>query len=279
MSGKFQHIKFLHYSDTGLVRPNNEDAYSCLPDDGCFFVSDGMGGGSAGEIASQIVEDVIADAVSESANESPGLRKYTVQQAIQKANQKILQYAKERCYEQMGATLALLLLDSWNHRKISICHIGDSRIYRYRDGVLTLLTRDHTVGNEMREKADIPFAVRKMSALSHILTRAIGTSSFAMSEWQETEALPGDFYLLCSDGVSSMLSDADVASVFTHRDSLENIKEELIGRVNKAGAADNFTFILLRIADVLPEDETHAAEEWEESKYLEKISSERIDCE
>ncbi len=277
MNGKFQYIKFVDYSDAGLVRPNNEDAHACLPDDGCFLVSDGMGGGEAGEIASQIVEETIGDALAESADESPGLRKYTVQQAIQKANRKIFQYAKDRGYKQMGATLALLLLDSWNPGKISICHIGDSRIYRYRDGVLTLLTRDHTVGNEM--KANIPLADHKMSAMAHVLTRAIGTGLCALSDWQVMEVSPNDLYLLCSDGVSGMLSDEEIAGVFAAHDSLAAVKSELTERIAAAGAGDNFTFIVLRIANVLPEKETHSPEEWAESDYLEKISNERIGCE
>ena len=101
-------------SDRGLVRKENEDSYAVLPEDGCCIVSDGMGGGSAGEIASQIIVEYLSDAISGTVSDSPGSRKYAIQQAIHGANRKIREYANSHKYAQMGATLALLLLDSWH---------------------------------------------------------------------------------------------------------------------------------------------------------------------
>ena len=146
---RFNHIESFAFSDPGLVRRDNEDVCACLSRDGCFFVSDGMGGAAAGEVASQIVEEYISDAAADTAEDSPGSRKYTIQQALHRANRTIREYARAHSYAQMGATLALLLADSWDPAKAWLCHVGDSRVYVLRNGEFRQLTRDHTVGAEL----------------------------------------------------------------------------------------------------------------------------------
>lgn len=276
----FRFKKYIHYSacsDTGLRRPVNEDSYACLEADGCFLISDGMGGGSAGEIASQIVEDMITESIARSAADSPGLRKYEIQQAIHKANLKIRQYAAKHRFQQMGATLAMLLFDSWNPANACLCHIGDSRIYRFRDGILSQLTCDHTIGNELAQKSNLPLNDHKTSALSHVLTRAVGISANVLPEWQKTELRPGDLFMICSDGVSTMLSNDELQEIFVKNRTLDGIQNSLTAQVKQAGAKDNFTFILCEIGKNIPEAEQHSEDEWQESNYLEKISEERID--
>lgn len=273
----FHYIQYSACSDAGLCRPTNEDAYACLEEDGCFLVSDGMGGGSAGEIASQIVEDMITESIAGSAADSPGLRKYEIQQAIHRANQKIQQYAAEHHFQQMGATLAMMLFDSWMPSKASICHIGDSRIYRFRDGVLSQLTCDHTIGNELAQRSGVRLGDHKTSMLSHVLTRAIGTASNVLPEWLKIELHINDLFMICSDGVSTMLSNDELQRLLIGSSSLEEIKTALVTLLRQAGAKDNFTFILCRIKENIPAGGNHPEEEWQESNYLEKISEERID--
>lgn len=274
---KFHYILTLAFSDAGLCRPVNEDSYACLEAEGCFLVSDGMGGGSAGEIASQIIEDMVSEAITGSADDSPGLRKYEIQQAIHKANQKIQEFAKEHHFQQMGATVAMLLLDSWRPANTYLCHIGDSRIYRFRDDVLEQLTCDHTIGNELAQQSKLPLGDHKTSALSHVLTRAVGTATNILPEWQYVNLQSGDSFMICSDGVSTMLSNNELQKIFTEHKSLEDIKSELISQIEHAGAKDNFTFILCRVETDIPELGIYSDAEWQESNYLEKISEERID--
>lgn len=277
-SEKFHYIDCVACSDQGLVRRNNEDSYACLEQAGCFLISDGMGGGSAGEIASQIVADCISDAVADSAEDSPGGRKYAVQQAIHRANRTIREYAQSHAYAQMGATLALFLPDSWRPDRAWLCHVGDSRIYRFRRGVLQLLTRDHTLGTELSGFSSDPlFADHAKFAVFHLLTRSIGVEGKVIPEWRETESLPGDLFLLCSDGVSTMLTDGEIQQILAAAGEPEKMLAELSARVQAAGARDNYTIILCRIAACLPEPEEHSEEERNENAYLLKIAEERVD--
>lgn len=274
---KFSYIEAAAFTDPGLVREENEDAFACLGAEGCFLVSDGMGGGSAGEIASQIVEESVSDAMVDSGDDSPGGRKYAVQQALHRANQTIQEYARAHSYAQMGATLVLFLADSWDPSRAWLCHVGDSRIYLLREGELSLLTRDHTLGTELEGKKRTVFTDHTKSPLSHILTRSIGVAGKVLPEWREIEVRPDDLFLLCSDGVSTMLSDDEICGELIGSAPLEERISALSAAVREAGAKDNYTIVLCRIAPVLPEPEIHADEEKSESAYLLKISEERID--
>lgn len=277
MSGIFQYIQSVTYSDTGLCRLNNEDSCASLPEAGCFLVSDGMGGGSAGEIASQIVMEYITGGADGTHNDSPGLRKYEIQQAIHKANQKIQIYSAKHHFQQMGATLVLFLADSWNFDNAYLCHVGDSRVYRFRNQKLEQLTRDHSVENEIAQKRNIIPGDHKHSMLAHILTRAIGTSPIVFPDWQETDLQPCDIFMLCSDGVSTMLSGEELQLIFRENKNLDLISNELISQINGAGAKDNFTFILLQIGKEIPSEKNPSEDEYRESDYLKKIAEERIE--
>ena len=277
-SSKFNYIESVAFSDVGLIRTCNQDSVGCLQDVGCFFVSDGMGGGNAGEIASQLVDESVSDRISGSGDDCPGNRKYIIQQALHYANNCIQQYAQQHNYRQMGATLALLLLDSWDARQALICHIGDSRIYRLRNNELNLLTSDHTIGADLSAKtSQNKFTDHRNCAISHILTRAVGTSANIIPEWRLIDICPGDILLICSDGVSTMIPDRVIYENL-HRDlPLHEISSSLSDAVRQAGASDNYSFVICRAAASLPEKEHHTSEDEEENNYLLKISEERID--
>ena len=282
---QFNWIESVSFSDPGLVREENEDSCTVLGEDGCYIVSDGMGGGSDGEIASQIVVETLADAIEGTAQDSPGSRKYAVQQAIHRANRTIRAYSQSHNYAQMGATLVLLLLDPWHPGQALLCHVGDSRIYRFRDGDLRQLTNDHTVGAELalslKKKGGKQDAAMMMdhtnSPFSHVLTRSIGVSDNVLPEWDETTIEPGDLLLLCSDGVTTMLKDEEIEQIFRDNASTEEKRATLSERVLAAGARDNFTMILCQAASSLPPPANPTEEELQESKYLLKIAEERID--
>ncbi len=274
MNPSFAYFQFEAWTDPGYVRSNNEDSYAILPEDGCCLVADGMGGGSAGELASQIVEDRITEAITGTAADSPGLRKCNVQQAILRANREIFEYAKLHNFLQMGSTLALFLADSWNPQNAWLCHVGDSRIYRWRNGELALLTHDHSIGME--------FDKLGIKALEHIptarlLTRAIGVSGAIIPEWTEIDVCPEDRFLLCSDGLTSMCPDSVIAEAFQRNTDSSAVIQQLVRKIQAAGAKDNFTMICCSTASILPamlpQEEDAAAE----NRYLLKTSEERID--
>ena len=284
-AGQYNWIETASFSDPGLVRQENEDSFMDVGQDGCYLVSDGMGGGSDGEIASQIVVETISDSIEGTASDSPGSRKYAVQQAILRANRTIREYSQVHNYAQMGATLVLLLLDPWYPGKALLCHVGDSRIYRFRNGTLRQLTNDHTVGAELalslakkgsRQDGAI-MADHTNSPLSHVLTRSIGVSENVLPEWDETTIEPNDLLLLCSDGVTTMLKDDEIQRIFLENASTEGKKSALSERVLAAGARDNFTMILCQVAASLPAPAIPDEEELQESNYLLKIAEERID--
>ena len=282
---QFNWIEAVSFSDPGLVRRENEDSCTVLGDDGCYIVSDGMGGGSDGEIASQIVVETVSDAIEGSAPDSPGSRKYAVQQAVHRANRTIRAYSQAHNYAQMGATLVVLLLDTWYPGKALLCHVGDSRIYRFRGGELRQLTNDHTVGAELAlslsKKGGKQDAALMMdhtnSPFSHVLTRSIGVSDNVLPEWDEITVEPGDLFLLCSDGVTTMLKDEEIQQIFAENATTEEKRAVLSERVLSAGARDNFTMILCQVGPSLPPAQDPTADELQENNYLLKIAEERID--
>ena len=236
-------------TDRGFVRKANEDSFLERAEDGFFCVSDGMGGGACGALASRwICEtfDAVIDAEQGSAFE---IKQFALVRELQKVNDRIRQYAREHGYRMMGATIALMLVDDADPARALLCHAGDSRIYRLRAGELTLMTRDHTVGNELGRALSENAAGRaadlqnRRNPLTHILTRAIGTELRARPDLTEIEVKRGDRYLLCSDGVHDMLDDAEIQPLLKSAASPAVAVKSLEASVRKAGAGDNYTMV------------------------------------
>lgn len=277
---RFDHISYCVCSETGTVRTNNEDAYLDLPADGVFVVADGMGGGSAGEVASTLLCGKLREMLSGSIEDTPGLRKYNAQQAIHAANDAVCAYAAEHCYSQMGTTLVLLLLDSWNPTKALLCHLGDSRAYRLRQGELIQLTVDHNLGAEMKISTHGIFRRRlnpEEERASRLLTRAVGISRQVLPEWQELEIREGDRLLLCTDGLTTVLEHSDIRKMLCQCVTIEEVVERLRDGIQAAGAMDNFTLLCLELKGPLPPAVTPPPEELEESEYLMRIAEWRND--
>ncbi len=276
------YMRVASVTSPGKLRDRNEDSFSEMLLDGCFLVADGMGGGEAGEIASRILCDEISEVIAGSRNDPPGLRKYNIQQKLHVINRKILTFAEHRGYAQMGTTLALLLFDTWNPRAALTCHIGDSRIYRLRNRKLYALTCDHTIGAELqrttqRRDAKSGFMDHRTNSFSHILTKAVGVSRTLIPEWTPADVSPLDRFLICSDGVTTMLSEPRIEAIINASSSPEDAAADLSDAVLKAGAKDNFTAILLEIHSSLPSSIPHSPEEELENDYIAQISEERID--
>ena len=240
-------------SSCGLVRKENQDNLLSLPDAGFFCVADGMGGGKGGALASQWVCEELSTAVQTGLPHAMDAdsRIQVMDKALQEANSRIRAHAREHGFRSMGSTVALLVFDPQDWLHPTLAHAGDSRIYRLRRGGLHLLTKDHTVGGELsrktisrREAEDIG---SRSNPLSHILTRAVGTEFKVRPEWQTIDVKPGDRFLLCTDGVHDMLTDAEIMAALRGRRSPEDIAHRLERGIVSAGAGDNYSFIYIEV--------------------------------
>ena len=232
-------------SETGLVRKDNQDSVFVDGAKSVFCVADGMGGGSEGATASRFVCEEIAKTVDA---ETFSERLKATDAAIAAANDRIRAYARERDFKQMGSTAAVLLLDSSNSRRAAICHVGDSRIYRIRRCRADLLTNDHTVGGQLGDltKGVLSAGFKsRTNPLAHVLTRAIGSADKVEGEWRKIDIESGDRFLVCSDGVHDVVSDARIGSMISGSDDLAMASRNLTDEIVRGGAPDNFSYVMI----------------------------------
>ena len=232
----------ISHSAVGLVRTNNEDHLLVAPELGVYCVADGMGGGADGEKASQIVCAEIAMLVKCQKPEF-AVRMEAACTAVVAANESILDYSKRMGFDQMGTTVSMMMIDPEKPSQAAICHVGDSRIYRFRNRRAEPLTRDHSVAVELGDRLGADFTSRS-NPLAHVLTRAVGTSEKVCPDWKKITIEAGDRYLFCTDGVHDVVSDGRLEDLLVGL-SLEEAKKALITEVAKCGAPDNFSFIIL----------------------------------
>lgn len=231
-------------SDVGLVRKENQDAFICRPDDGLFCVADGMGGGCDGALASGWTRDLLGE-VPMPQFSVDGCRG-AFGAALQRANERIRAHARSMGFQMMGTTVAILYLNPRRPDVGLVCHAGDSRVYRLREGRLDALTSDHTVGNAMSRNTFSAEQARALASrrnpLAHVLTRSVGTELRVNPEWKRIRAFPGDRYLLCSDGVHDMLAD-DFLRRALAKPTPERAVAKIAEAVRRRGAADNYTIV------------------------------------
>ena len=242
-----QRLAAVSQSETGLVRPNNEDhLYVSLPRR-VFCVADGMGGGAEGERASEIVCAAVRQMMA-ACGESFDARVAAACQAIEEANDYIFAYAHERGYARMGSTAVVLVFDVADLRRVAVIHVGDSRLYRIRGGLAEALTRDHSVGFALGDVAGARAEQFRDRAnpLAHVLTRAIGSDESVRCTVTETDARVGDRFVLCTDGVHDVISNARLA-IFAGGGTLDAARERLSAEVVKCGAPDNYSFVLVSV--------------------------------
>jgi serine/threonine protein phosphatase PrpC len=233
-------------TDQGKKRKHNEDAFVVLPSHSLFAIADGMGGYAAGEVASQMAMDVLRDSFEREhfgGAPIPGLprRGDELVRAIQTANQAILTQARENeAQAGMGTTLVAARFAP-NRKRVYIAHVGDSRLYRLRDGRLEQLTTDHTLGAA---------GVTGPSAAK--LSRAVGVFDDVEVDLNIDEPRLGDHYVLCSDGLFKMVPDDKICSIIYGADTIEHAVDELIREANSRGGKDNVSVILVRVDE--PDD-------------------------
>ena len=227
----------------GLVRSSNQDAlrYGTLDNGGSYaVVCDGMGGANGGNIASNIAVDIIAgriiDGYANGATPRPDL---LLASAMAAANIEIFDKAKSDAqYEGMGTTVVAVIVFG---KDAYISHVGDSRVYLYRDSALQQITRDHSVVQEMIESGQLTEEQARSHPRKHFITRALGVSAMEEGEFDELELEPNDRILLCTDGLTNMVDDAALAELFGENADVDKlIKSALDG-----GGTDNITTVLM----------------------------------
>ncbi len=248
-------------TDEGLVREHNEDSIGSDAELGLLVLADGMGGHKGGEVASAIAVDSILQELREklpditpgSTDENTGysLESMAVESAIKHANLKIYEAAQQNSkYEGMGTTVVVLL---FYDNRISVAHVGDSRLYRMREELLEQLTRDHTL---LQELVDRGFYTRKEANESlnkNLVTRAVGVNPDVDVDLLEDVTLIGDTYLLCSDGLTDMIPDDLIADIqLNYQDNIEKITRELIKQAKDHGGKDNVSVMLARVLKEFP---------------------------
>ncbi len=254
-------IDFGELSDTGRVREHNEDMIGVTPDIGLMVLADGMGGYNAGEVASGIAVQIVTDLASDGANrEDPadidphsGLMRQSIvlRDAIYRSNKIIYQTAQSQTHcEGMGTTIvACMFCDD----KVSIAHVGDSRGYRLRDGQLEQITADHSLLQELVDRGFYSEEEAQRSTNRNYVTRALGVEPTVEVEVHEHEVLPGDIYLLCSDGLSDMVEDDDIhLTISTFNASLEVVGQQLVDLANDHGGRDNISVMLAQVNEPFP---------------------------
>ncbi|HWF35879.1 MAG TPA: Stp1/IreP family PP2C-type Ser/Thr phosphatase [Solirubrobacteraceae bacterium] len=226
---------------TGLQRRENEDSVLASPP--VFVVADGMGGAQAGEVASRIAVDAFAEGLPEDG--SPEERLAAVALTANKRIYDVSRTESERAG--MGTTLTAAYL---GENDLAIAHVGDSRAYLFRDGELTRLTQDHSLMAELIRRGKLTEEEAADHPQRSIITRALGPEPEVTVDTWTYPVRAADVILLCSDGLTSMIPEAQVADILRSADSLERAAQALIDEANRAGGRDNITVILFRLEEV-----------------------------
>ena len=244
-------------TDPGMVRSHNEDSIGTDAEIGLAVLADGMGGYNAGEVASGIAVAMLTTEMKQAleshdphALDSSGetLAEKFVRENSAKANAAIYQTAKSQPqYSGMGTTLVVALFFD---NRMTVGHIGDSRLYRLRQDVFEQVTRDHSLLQEQIDSGMITKEQARYSQNKNLVTRAVGIDPDVETEIHTYSVQPGDIYLLCSDGLSDMVQDEDIHSTLsTLQSNLPLAAQQLVQLANDCGGRDNISVILVRIRE------------------------------
>lgn len=239
-------------TDVGLKRTNNEDNLIMVPAQGLYVLADGMGGHASGEVASTMCVNHVAKFICETAKQ-PGFEfpykpksdlSYEgnlLSNAIQYASERIfIQSCKDRAMEGMGTTVTAIY--NAPHGLV-LAHVGDSRIYRIRKGHITQMSRDHSLLNHLIDKGELKPEDAKNFAQKNVILRALGLKDYVDVEVHEVPREQGDIYVMCSDGLSDLVSEDNICKTVTQASNLDDACDKLIGLALKAGGKDNVTVV------------------------------------
>lgn len=256
-------IEIVCQTDVGQVRDHNEDYVSSDDQLGLAILADGMGGLNAGEVASSMSVHLLMDElrdyiggnteIEHDLNDN-GLppKARVLERAIEKANSSVFHVSKTQpnC-EGMGTTI---IASMFYDNKVSIGHIGDSRVYRFRDSKIEQVTKDHSFVQELIDKGLYTEAEAKASNKKNVVTRALGVAPKVEPEVHEHKVKIGDILLLCSDGLTDLVPDSDIEKTFMAlSDNLAATANQLVELANACGGRDNISVILIRIKKSYPD--------------------------
>ncbi len=247
-------IRYAAKTDVGMKRTHNEDYFSLMEDEQLFIVADGMGGHSSGEVASRLAAETVSEFYQRTKDED-ATWPYKMDRSlsyienrlvcgIKLANFKIYEAAsKDIRFKGMGTTIVTCLI---NGDKIYIAHVGDSRCYRLRGGGFEQVTRDHSLLEDYKDaKPDMTAEEERNFPHKNVITRALGMRDTVQVDIRTDEVMDGDMYLLCSDGLSGMISDEHMKQILSTSEDLEKAVAELVDQANRAGGTDNITTLVL----------------------------------
>jgi PPM family protein phosphatase len=227
-------------TDVGRQRHSNEDNFYDQPP--LFAVADGMGGAQAGEVASEMAIEEFVQARDTAA---PAERQ--LEQIAKAANRKIWDMAQaDSRHAGMGTTLTAAMLEG---QHVAVGHVGDSRLYLFRDGRIERLTRDHSMVEEFVRQGKLTPEQAEKHPQRSVITRALGPEGDVEVDTFRVPAREGDVFLLCSDGLSGMVSDGDLAAIIGAGEPLDSTAKTLVEAANAEGGRDNITAVLFRLAD------------------------------
>ena len=260
-------------TDPGRRRRHNEDAYVCEPP--LFAVADGIGGAQAGEVASGLAAAALRDGSGDGDGDARG----RVDALVQEANRRVYQrQAADDSVSGMGTTMTAALVEG-DH--VWIGHVGDSRAYRIRDGSLEQLTEDHSLVAELVRSGKLSPEEAEDHPQRSIVTRALGTDPDVDVDTFQIEAKPGDLFLLCSDGLTTMVDGATILrEIERNRDDLHAAAKALVRAANRGGGEDNITVVFFEIAGdedlagrtlSLPPEQQGTATESDDAETLDEV--------
>ncbi|RLB55773.1 MAG: Stp1/IreP family PP2C-type Ser/Thr phosphatase [Deltaproteobacteria bacterium] len=251
-------------SDVGRHREHNEDAFCILPEYELFIVADGMGGHKAGDVASKLATHAIASFFEATSSEDAtwpfhfdphlSVEENRLITGIKVANKRIFEASTRDAEVQgMGTTVVGVLFSKANN-KIYVAHVGDSRCYRIRDGEITQITRDHSLVNDYLLVMPDMTQEQRDELPKNVITRALGMHDTVVVDLVPEQPVPGDFYVLCSDGLNGMITDEEIKQSVLDGADVTAGARTLVERANAAGGEDNITVVVVKIqasADVL----------------------------
>lgn len=248
-------IEVAGQTDVGRKRAHNEDNYAILGEYGLYLVADGMGGHASGEVASQLAVDTMREFFATTQDDpdktwpykmdrSRGYEENRLVTGIKLSNLRIYEAARQNPGQRgMGTTIVAMCVTM---EGMYLAHVGDSRIYRLRDGVLEQLTEDHSLLNDYKKMKQLTDEEVQNFPHKNVIVRALGMKDTVKVDTRFEHPRPGDVVVMCSDGLAGPVSDADIREIMLRHSDLAQAAAALINRANENGGPDNVTCVLAR---------------------------------
>lgn len=249
------HLEVAGLTHVGMKRTHNEDNYLLLPQEALLCVADGMGGHSSGEIASKIAIEELSEFFKLTSRDEDATWPFKMDKsknydenrlatAIKLANVRIYERASsENKYKGMGTTIAAVYFAATS---AYVAHVGDSRVYCFRDGGLSQLTEDHSLLNDYLKARKLSAEEVESFPHKNVIVRALGMKDTVQIDILRLDAMEADLFLLCSDGLSAMVTNEEIEQMLLYAEDLEATCRQLIDLANSAGGHDNVTCVLGR---------------------------------